>query len=99
MSMPRRTVLDDEDDFDVSSRKYDTRINEGSDYQSMMTPYREEYRDERLGPNELAGQVVPQERYSLIEKIKRKFSMVREPPTKQPELVKKMTSLSAAMVP
>ena len=96
MSIPR--IADDEDGFDVS-RKYDTRINEGSDYQQMMIdPGHEEFKDVRLGPNEGAGQVLPQpveENYSLIEKIKRTFSLGRrQVPNKEPE-IKKNTSIIA----
>jgi hypothetical protein len=94
MSIPQS--VDNEDDFEVS-RKYDTRINEGSDYQQMMIiPDNEEFsKDVRLGPNENAGQVVPQPvEESLIEKKKRKFSFARQIPNKQPEL-KKNSSIIA----
>jgi len=39
MSLPRSL----EDDFD-NVRKYDTRINEGSDYQQMIPDHEEEYK-------------------------------------------------------
>jgi hypothetical protein len=96
MSLPR-SLNDDFDDV----RKYDTRINEGSDYQQMlmMPDQEEEYKDDiRLGPKEDARQLPHQqaeEGYSLIEKIKRTFSLRLQLPIKEPE-VKKNASIKPA---
>jgi hypothetical protein len=96
MSLPRSL----DDDFD-EVRKYDTRINEGSDYQQMMMmmPEEEFKDDERLGPKEDARQVAHQpveEGFSLIEKIKRTFSLRLQLPIKEPE-VKKNASIKTEM--
>ena len=95
ISLPRSL----DDDFD-NVRKYDTRINEGSDYQQMIMMPEEEYKDDvRLGPKEDARQVAHQpveEGFSLIEKIKRTFSLRLQLPIKEPE-VKKNASIKPAM--